>query len=63
MTWPAILLAVQNHDLHQQIKRPLLVYGATVLEASSHPAILECFEAHSPQLLILESPWDDGRVR
>ncbi len=60
MTWPAILLAVQNHDLHQQIKRPLLVHGAKVLEASSHPAILECFEAHSPRLLILESPRDDG---
>ncbi len=60
MTWPAILLAVQNHDLHQQIKRPLLVHGAKVLEASSHPAILECFEAHSPRLLILESPRHDG---
>ncbi|MGH8510156.1 MAG: sigma-54-dependent transcriptional regulator, partial [Gammaproteobacteria bacterium] len=60
MTWPAILLAVQNHDLHQQIKRPLLGHGAKVLEASSHPAILECFEAHSPRLLILESPRHDG---
>jgi len=60
MTWPAILLAVQNHDLHQQIKRPLLVHGAKVLEASSHHAILECFEAHSPRLLILESPRHDG---
>ncbi len=60
MTWPAILLAVQNYDLHQQIKRPLLVHGAKVLEASSHPAILECLEAHSPRVLILESPRDDG---
>ena len=60
MTWPAILLAVQNHDLHQQIKRPLLVHGAKVLEASSHHAILECFEAHSSRLLILESPRHDG---
>jgi len=60
MTWPAILLAVQNHDLHQQIKRPLLVHGAKVLEASSHHAILECFEAHGPRLLILESPRHDG---
>ena len=60
MTWPAILLAVQNHDLHQQIERPLLVHGAKVLEASNHHAILQCFEAHSPRLLILESPRDDG---
>ena len=60
MTWPAILLAVQNHDLHQQIKRPLLVHGAKVLEASGGHAILECFDAHSPQLLILESSRDDG---
>ena len=60
MTWPAILLAVQNHDLHQEIKRPLLVHGAKVLEASSHPAILESLEAHSPRLLILESPRQDG---
>ena len=60
MTWPAILLAVQNNDLHQQIERPLLVHGAKVLEASSHHAILQCFEAHSPRLLILESPRDDG---
>ena len=60
MTWPAILLAVQNHDLHQQIKRPLLVHGAKVLEAPSHHAILECFEAHSPRLLILECPRHGG---
>jgi hypothetical protein len=53
MSWPAILLAVQNHDLHQHIKRPLLLHGAEVLEASNHAAILECLDANSPRLLVI----------
>jgi DNA-binding NtrC family response regulator len=61
MSWPAILLAVQNHDLHQHIKRPLLLHGAEVLEASNHAAILACLDANRPRLLVLESSRHDGQ--
>ena len=57
---PAILLAVVNHDLQQQMKWLLLRQGVEVLEASSNPAILECLQNSKPHLLILESPQNNG---
>jgi DNA-binding NtrC family response regulator len=57
---PAILLAVANHGLQQQVKWLLLRQGVEVLEASSNPAILECLRNSSPHLLILESPQNNG---
>ena len=60
LTGSAILLAVANHDLQQQMKWLLLRQGVEVLEASSNRAVLECFQNSSPHLLILESPQNNG---
>jgi DNA-binding response OmpR family regulator len=60
LTGPAILLAVANHDLQQQVKWLLLRQGVEVLEVSSNRAVLECFQNISPHLLILESPQSNG---
>jgi DNA-binding response OmpR family regulator len=57
---PVILLAIENHDLQQQVKWLLLRQGVEVLEASSNPAILEYLQNISPHLLILESPQNNG---
>lgn len=61
MSWPAILLAVQTHDLHQHIKRPLLLHGAEVLEASNHAAIFACLDANRSRLLVICRGAAEGR--
>jgi two-component system response regulator AtoC len=57
---PAILLAVENHDLQQQVKWLLLRQGIEALEASSNPVILECLQNSKLHLLILEAPQNNG---
>lgn len=60
MNGPVILLAIQDHDLHQQVEWLLLRHRFEVLEASSSHTILECYQNSSPHLLILEVPQNNG---
>lgn len=60
MTGPAILLAVENHDLYRQAKGLLLRQSIKLVEASGTQAILDGFQNSPPDLLILESPQNNG---
>jgi DNA-binding NtrC family response regulator len=60
MNGPAILLAIQDHDLHQQVKWLLLRHRFEILDSPSNYAILEFFQKSSPHLLILETPQNNG---
>ncbi|MGX2041071.1 sigma 54-interacting transcriptional regulator [Methylocaldum sp. MU1018] len=60
MTKLIVLLAVENHELHQQVKWLLPGQRFEVLEVCSNDAILECFRNRNPHLLILEPPRYNG---
>lgn len=60
MTGPATLLAVENHDLYRQVRGLLLRQSIKLVEASGTQAILDDFQNRQPDLLILESPQNNG---
>ncbi|WP_404355129.1 sigma 54-interacting transcriptional regulator [Methylotuvimicrobium sp. KM1] len=60
MNKPIILFAVQSHELKQSIQTVLHHQTVELVEAMTCQEVLKYFQATMPQLLILESPCQDG---
>lgn len=60
MNKPKILLAIKNDNLHEQVRGLLLHQGIETWKVSTFITILELIRNTHPNLLVLESPWDDN---
>ncbi len=60
MNKPTILFAVQSHELKQSIRTVLHHQTVELVEAMTCREVLKYFQATKPQLLIIESPCQDG---
>ncbi|MBE0437054.1 MAG: hypothetical protein IBX56_14780 [Methylomicrobium sp.] len=60
MNKPIILFAVQSHELKQSIQTVLHYQAVELVEAKTCQEALKYFQTSNSQLLILESPCQDG---